>query len=125
MRHATVITDAGRAGMGPRSPERATTAHANGTIGWCRSYRRPILFRSRLHTIKAAARLHALLHASARRSWHRFVRRKLLEQVATYAYETPAIVETFEALEILGSAEGFEVYTIGCGSSCAAISIAR
>jgi hypothetical protein len=40
-------------------------------------------------------------------------------------YETPAVLETFSALEVLGAAEGFEVYTVGNGSTVATISVAR
>jgi hypothetical protein len=35
------------------------------------------------------------------------------------------IVESFDALEIMGSAEGFEVYSIGQGSQVSVISVAR
>jgi len=40
-----------------------------------------------------------------------------LESTTAFAYESPEIVETFSALEIMGSAEGFEVYLIGNGST--------
>jgi hypothetical protein len=40
------------------------------------------------------------------------------------AYEAPAVLETFSALEVMGSAEGFEVYAIGNGSTVANISVA-
>jgi hypothetical protein len=42
----------------------------------------------------------------------------------TGAYEAPAILETFSALDVMGAAEGFEVYTIGNGSTVATISVA-
>jgi hypothetical protein len=48
-----------------------------------------------------------------------------LEKSVSYAYEPPAILESFDALEILGFAEGFEVYSIGNGSQVASISLAR
>lgn len=32
------------------------------------------------------------------------------------AYQAPAIIESFEALEVFGSAEGLEVYSCGNGS---------
>jgi hypothetical protein len=48
-----------------------------------------------------------------------------LEKSASYAYEPPAILESFDALEILGFAEGFEVYSIGNGSQTSVISLAR
>jgi hypothetical protein len=41
------------------------------------------------------------------------------------AYEAPAVLETFSALEVMGAAEGFEVYAIGNGSGIATISVAR
>jgi hypothetical protein len=37
-------------------------------------------------------------------------------------YEAPAILASFDALEVMGSSEGLEVYTIGCGSTCPVIS---
>jgi hypothetical protein len=40
------------------------------------------------------------------------------------AYEAPAILETFSALDVMGAAEGFEVYVIGNGSTVAIISVA-
>jgi hypothetical protein len=40
------------------------------------------------------------------------------------AYEAPVILETFSALDVMGAAEGFEVYTIGNGSTVATISVA-
>jgi len=40
-------------------------------------------------------------------------------------YEPPAILETFGALEVMGSAEGFEVYAIGNGSQLLLISVAE
>jgi len=40
-------------------------------------------------------------------------------------YEPPAILETFGALEVMGSAEGFEVYTVGNGSVVLSISVAE
>jgi hypothetical protein len=48
-----------------------------------------------------------------------------LERPVRFTYEPPMIAETFDALDVLGSAEGFEVYTVGCGSTLCAISIAR
>lgn len=47
-----------------------------------------------------------------------------MELTPTGAYEAPAIIETFSALEVMGAAEGFEVYTIGNGSTVAVISVA-
>jgi hypothetical protein len=41
------------------------------------------------------------------------------------AYEAPAVLETFSALEVMGAAEGFEVYTVGNGSGLPTISVAR
>jgi hypothetical protein len=43
---------------------------------------------------------------------------------AAGAYEAPAILETFSALDVMGAAEGFEVYAIGNGSTVAIISVA-
>ena len=40
-------------------------------------------------------------------------------------YEAPAILESFDAMDIMGSAEGFEVYSIGNGSQTTVISVAR
>ena len=48
-----------------------------------------------------------------------------MERPLIRAYEAPAIVETFDALDVLGAAEGFEVYGIGNGSQVALISISR
>lgn len=39
-------------------------------------------------------------------------------------YDAPAILETFAALEVMGTAEGFEVYSIGNGSNVIVISVA-
>jgi hypothetical protein len=44
-----------------------------------------------------------------------------MEQAASY--EAPAILETFDALEVMGSSEGLEVYSIGCGSVQCVISV--
>jgi hypothetical protein len=38
-------------------------------------------------------------------------------------YESPRVVESFDALEIFGIAEGNEVYTVGNGSQISIISI--
>ena len=46
-----------------------------------------------------------------------------MEQSGRLPYEAPAILETFSALEVMGAAEGFEVYTIGNGSQVAVISV--
>jgi hypothetical protein len=48
-----------------------------------------------------------------------------LENNPGSAYETPSVLETFNAFEIMGAAGGFEVYSIGGGSGYAAINIAR
>ena len=40
------------------------------------------------------------------------------------AYEAPVILETFSALDVMGAAEGFEVYTVGNGSTVGVISVA-
>lgn len=32
------------------------------------------------------------------------------------SYESPAIVESFDAFEVMGSPEGLEVFSVGCGS---------
>jgi hypothetical protein len=48
-----------------------------------------------------------------------------LEKTISYAYEPPAILETFDSLEVLGFAEGFEVYTVGNGSQVSVISLVR
>lgn len=40
-------------------------------------------------------------------------------------YDAPVVLETFEALEVMGAAEGFEVYTVGNGSQVAIINVPR
>jgi hypothetical protein len=47
-----------------------------------------------------------------------------MEQSPSGAYEAPAILETFSALDVMGAAEGFEVYAVGNGSTVAIISVA-
>jgi hypothetical protein len=47
-----------------------------------------------------------------------------MEQTPTGAYEVPAILETFSALDVMGAAEGFEVYAVGNGSTVPVISVA-
>jgi hypothetical protein len=47
-----------------------------------------------------------------------------MDTVSYGGYEAPAVLETFSALEVMGAAEGFEVYTIGNGSQVATISVA-
>lgn len=49
----------------------------------------------------------------------------VLEHMHANAYEAPAVLETFDALEVMGAAEGFEVYLIGNGSAVAQINIPR
>lgn len=46
-----------------------------------------------------------------------------MDYLTAGAYEAPAIVDTFSALEVMGSAEGFEVYAVGNGSQVAMISV--
>lgn len=46
-----------------------------------------------------------------------------MDTPATIAYHSPEIVESFDAIDILGSAEGFEVYIVGTGSQIATISL--
>jgi hypothetical protein len=48
-----------------------------------------------------------------------------VDATAASAYEAPAVLETFSALEVMGAAEGFEVYVVGNGSGMATISVAR
>ncbi len=38
-------------------------------------------------------------------------------------YETPEIIESFDAFEVMSSDEGLEVFTIGCGSQVLFISV--
>ena len=38
-------------------------------------------------------------------------------------YESPRVVESFDALDVFGIAEGSEVYTVGNGSQIVVISI--
>jgi hypothetical protein len=40
-------------------------------------------------------------------------------------YEAPAILESFDALEVMGSSEGLEVYGVGCGSALCVIGIVK
>jgi hypothetical protein len=47
-----------------------------------------------------------------------------LDRPLSFTYEIPAIVETFDALEVMGSADGLETI-VGCGSNCSIISVAR
>jgi hypothetical protein len=48
-----------------------------------------------------------------------------LDTSLAIAYEAPAVLETFDALEVMGAAEGFEVYSIGNGSQVSVINIPR
>jgi hypothetical protein len=48
-----------------------------------------------------------------------------MDTVESVPDDVPRVVETFEALEVMGPAEGFEVYTIINWSRLAAISVAR
>jgi hypothetical protein len=41
------------------------------------------------------------------------------------AYETPEIIESFDAFEVMGSGEGLEVFTVGCGSQVSALCIPK
>jgi hypothetical protein len=47
------------------------------------------------------------------------------DAIRVQSYESPAVLETFSALEVLGAVEGFEVYTVGNGSNVPTISVAR
>lgn len=48
-----------------------------------------------------------------------------MEDSLTIAYEIPALLDTFDALEVMGAAEGFEVYAIGNRSQVSLINIPR
>lgn len=39
-------------------------------------------------------------------------------------YDQPRVLETFDALDVMGAAEGLEVYVVGDGSKSVPISIA-
>lgn len=47
-----------------------------------------------------------------------------MDTTVTFAYQAPEIVETFDALDVLGSAEGLEVLNVGNGSTTLIISVA-